>query len=160
MKDGTSRTIALSEVRARANELDPRGAWALPWAGSSLLSLDLHSAVDSDESLYALDQDYVPDRNQPREQTQMPNKQVGITDQIRPCPQPQQAQIEQLPCTRYGGYANGFASASPRSAHNGGVYIVALDGHVTLVTDDVDPVAFAAAIATNDGLTGSIIAGN
>ncbi len=157
VKDGTSRTIALAEVRARINELDPRGSWALPWAGASILSLDLHSTVSTQDDLYGLASDYVPDRRQALTDIQMPNKQLGISDQIRPCPRPVDAQQEGMPCTRYTGYGRGFASASPRSSHGDGVFIVALDGHVTNVSNDIDPIAFAAAISTNDGLTGSVI---
>ena len=157
VKDGTSRTIALAEVRARINELDPRGAWALPWAGSSILSLDLHSVGGG--GLYGLDSVYSPDRNQALDDVQMPNKQVGIADQVRPCPRPVEAQQEQMPCTRYQGYGGGFASASPRSSHGDGVFIVALDGHVTIVNNDIDPIAFAAAISANDGMNGSAIDG-
>src|SRR5690606_15766314 len=40
--DGVSQTLALAEVRTRDHEFDQRGAWALPWAGASLLSLDAH----------------------------------------------------------------------------------------------------------------------
>lgn len=158
VKDGTSRTIAVAEVRARINELDPRGVWALPYAGSSILSLDLHSANEGNGD-FGLSLPYSPRRDQPLEDVQMPNKQVGITDQVRPCPEPTLAQAESMPCTRYAGYGRGFASASPRSSHGDGVYIVALDGHVTLVTDSIDRIAFAAAISTNDGLTGSAIGG-
>ncbi|HMO87440.1 MAG TPA: DUF1559 domain-containing protein, partial [Lacipirellulaceae bacterium] len=40
--DGASRTLAVSEVRTRDNPGDQRGAWALPWAGAAILSLDMH----------------------------------------------------------------------------------------------------------------------
>ena len=159
MKDGTSRTIALAEVRARINEQDLRGSWALPWAGASILSLDLHSAGVGGVGQYNFDVGYVPDRNQSIDDVQMPNKQVGIVDQIRICPRPAEALNEGMPCTRYGGYGAGFASASPRSSHGDGVYTVALDGHVTLIPNAVDHIAFAAAISSNDGLTGSVIGG-
>ena len=40
--DGLSKTWALSEVRTRDVETDQRGAWALPWAASTVLGLDVH----------------------------------------------------------------------------------------------------------------------
>ena len=40
IKDGLSKTVMLSEVRTSSDPRDQRGAWALPWAGSSLLALD------------------------------------------------------------------------------------------------------------------------
>ncbi len=52
VKDGNSKTLAIAEVRARANDADPRGVWSLPRAGSSLLSLDLHSAAQLGRSLW------------------------------------------------------------------------------------------------------------
>ena len=42
VKDGLSKTLMISEVRTRANPLDQRGAWALPWTGSSMLAVDVH----------------------------------------------------------------------------------------------------------------------
>jgi len=162
VKDGTSRTIAVSEVRVRANQRDSRGAWVLPWAGSSLIALDLHSAGGS--GLYGLDSTYVPDRTQDPQLTQTPNKQVGeannsnvVSDSIRGCPRAVEAQLEGLPCQPTPAYPGGFGSASARSVHSGGVFTVALDGHVSFVTDSVDWIGFAAAISANDGLTGSVI---
>src|SRR5690606_26954463 len=42
IRDGLTNTLAVSEVRVRANEQDQRGAWALAWTGSSLLAFDMH----------------------------------------------------------------------------------------------------------------------
>jgi prepilin-type N-terminal cleavage/methylation domain-containing protein len=47
--DGTSRTLTFSEVRTRDNTGDQRGAWALPWSGSSLLAFDMHPSKPEDE---------------------------------------------------------------------------------------------------------------
>ena len=43
IRDGLSNTFLASEVRTRADPLDARGAWAVPWNGSSTLSFDHHS---------------------------------------------------------------------------------------------------------------------
>ena len=42
VEDGSSRTIAFSEIRTLDFEQDERGVWALPWAGASVLSFDMH----------------------------------------------------------------------------------------------------------------------
>src|SRR5262249_27952279 len=42
--DGTSQTMVFSEVRTRENSGDQRGAWALPWSGSTLLAFDMHGS--------------------------------------------------------------------------------------------------------------------
>ena len=40
--DGTSTTLVFAEIRTRDHSADQRRAWALPWSGSTLLSLDFH----------------------------------------------------------------------------------------------------------------------
>ena len=40
--DGKNATIVFAEVRTMEHPLDERGAWALPWNGATLLSLDMH----------------------------------------------------------------------------------------------------------------------
>ncbi len=142
IKDGTTKTIGVTEVRARATEeRDPRGVWALPWPASTVLSLDFHD--DDTQSGYQPDVGYNPDS------IQTPNHQMGINDQIRPCVRPVQATLEGMPCTSY----QGWSSASPRSRHTGGVNAVAMDGHVGFISDDVDPYEFALLISVDDGLT-------
>ncbi len=41
VKDGLSRTLALTEVRTLAVETDLRGAWAVPWGAASILALHI-----------------------------------------------------------------------------------------------------------------------
>ncbi len=148
-KDGTSKTLGVVEVLARANEGDSRGAWALPQAGSSVLSLDFHSIHGAGAS-YGFGDPYIPNTALPTDSIQLPNKQGGVTDQIASCVNPLQAIIDGMPCSSYKGFGQGFASASPRSNHTGGVVVVAMDGHVGFITDDVDPVAFALSIHVSD----------
>ncbi len=156
--DGLSNTIMLSEVRRRpphmrvatlsANTpqvltLDPRGAWAVPWVGSSTLAVDLHSINGG------LDQPWVGDPNQPANNTFTPNRQVS--DQIPGCPRPLQAHGEMMPCGRYSGFGRGFTSAAPRGLHDQGVNAAYVDGRVEFVLDTVDPLAFAQQVSVNDG---------
>ena len=43
--DGTATTVAFAEIRTRDHVADQRGAWALPWCGSTLLSFDFHPEI-------------------------------------------------------------------------------------------------------------------
>ncbi|MEM7315063.1 MAG: DUF1559 domain-containing protein, partial [Planctomycetota bacterium] len=169
VKDGTTKTICFAEVRRRPGEIgerDPRGAWAVPWAGSSLLSVDLHSVCEcggGDRRCerarnYGLGVPYIPKQvgtgggcttQQPAD-VQTPNKQTPINDQIRPCAQPLDAAVVGMPCTRRSG---NWSSASSRSQHLGGVNACALDGHVGFIGDDVDPRVLAMLVSISDGLT-------
>lgn len=156
--DGTSHTIAFSEVRTMDHERDERGAWAVPWAGSSILSFDMHHQCGNGSSyLSCMDEGiYRPD---PRSlgKTQRPNTQDTIKDTLFYCQEEQetQAEAERMPCDgwiqRVGAF--GFYSASPRSLHPGGVNVAFLDGHTAFVTDDVDEYTFAYWVSINDGQT-------
>ncbi len=164
VKDGTSKTIVVTEVRARNEERDRRGAWAGSWSGSSLLAVDLHSAnpngggFPSDDP-WGFYQPYYPDPGQKSFETQTPNKQrldppptggVDILDQVQGCPYPARAAAEGMPCAQYHGWSNGFGSAAPRSVHPGGVHAVALDGHVGFISDNIDHLLMGLIVSTND----------
>jgi prepilin-type N-terminal cleavage/methylation domain-containing protein len=73
--DGTTHTVLISEVRARANESDCRGAWALSWTGASLLAYDMHSSGAG----------YVPNVSQARIWCHVPNSQ-DFGDTLVLCP--------------------------------------------------------------------------
>jgi len=157
IEDGTSKTIAFSEVRTLDVEQDERGAWALPWAGASILSLDMHHQCANDEFFCADDRFY---RADPRSVgfTQTPNNTRGPNkDTLHRCSagsdQQNRADLASMPCTRWIGIVGelGFYSASPRSLHAGGVNVAYLDGHNGFVTDDVDEYSFAYRISINDG---------
>ena len=57
-----------------------------------------------------------------------------------------------MPCARYDDFlfGNHWLSAAPRSRHNGGVFVTFLDGRVSFLVDEVDPVTMAYMIAIND----------
>jgi prepilin-type N-terminal cleavage/methylation domain-containing protein/prepilin-type processing-associated H-X9-DG protein len=145
IRDGLSNTIMVAEIRTRDNVEDQRGAWALPWTGSSLISFDMHHR----RGMYV--------RNDPRGGhayitppplyeghpgslglTQRPNNQKIIADMLYKCPDPGGAQMERMPCNTWGGGANYYLSAAPRSNHAGGVNIIFADGHIAFLPDTID----------------------
>lgn len=148
--DGISNTIALSEVRTVDESWDERGAWALPWNGSTQLSLDMHTFTFSDIVLdeYTLTRLY-------SYQSQVPNFQGGQGDILVNCPEDKlaQLQLQNMPCTqhRWALGLSGYISAAPRSLHPGGVNVSYLDGRVEFKTDDVNPVSFSYEIGIQDG---------
>jgi len=143
--DGTSQTLVFAEIRTRDNHADQRGAWALPWSGSTLLSFDFHPELNDLFKNKDTTPNYKP---WPASlgQTQYPNSING--DVLYDCPEPEVAQFEQIPCNaQYWGYI----SAAPRSFHPGGVNAAFLDGHVTFLPNNVDEYAMLYMVNTNDG---------
>lgn len=140
--DGTSSTLLVSEVRTRDHEEDQRGAWALPWAGASLLSYDMHSeaeiGIDNGLDFRPLDS-WVGLARGPNS----PNPDVGYL-----CPEEVEALAEGMPCE-----IGGFISAAPRSLHQGGVNVAFLDGHTTFLTEDVDDFVMAYLVYIRDQQT-------
>jgi prepilin-type N-terminal cleavage/methylation domain-containing protein/prepilin-type processing-associated H-X9-DG protein len=145
--DGTSDTLMLSEVRTRDDESDQRGAWALPWSGSSLLSMDMHYPSFGKDGKDALPPDgYVFDKIS-FGVTQAPNGRMD--DVLYDCSDEVGAQLDGMPCnTEYWGYI----SAAPRSHHPGGVHVTYADGHVTFLPNSVDEITMAYQMSINDEL--------
>jgi len=166
IEDGLSRTIAFSEVRTLDFNQDERGVWALPWAGASVLSFDMHHkcALTPDNCPPPAGSDSCPGERYYRPnpcgvgQTQMPNS--GSVDTIHFCPNgsshQKTADLEGMSCTRWRWPigVRGYYSASPRSRHPGGVHVAYLDGHTGFLSDDVDEVSMAYLISINDGQIG------
>lgn len=149
--DGASRTIMLAEVRARDNELDQRGAWALPWPGASLLSLDIHHELRSGATYTPWDETF--------DSAQMPNQTDTNVDMLYDCPDPEQAQLDGMPCGKWSstsGDEGHYLSAAPRSNHPGGVVFATMDGAVGFLTDSTDPPTLAYLIHINDGSSAEI----
>ncbi len=150
IKDGVSKTIAASEVRALDIDTDPRGVWSLPFQGSSLLSLDWHHLPQGDESEsdYRTIKRYVPDPNflqLANTSAALPNDQI-YPDAIWGCLDPDLAASLGAPCQ-----GPAFLGAAARSNHPGGVHVVALDGHAGFVTNNIDSFIFAYLVSANDG---------
>jgi prepilin-type N-terminal cleavage/methylation domain-containing protein len=156
VKDGLSKTIMVSEVRTRANPLDQRGAWALPWTAASLLAADVHplpvligrTQIRPDRTL--------PYRPWPLtlDGAQRPNNRGFNVDILYDCPDPDTAQLEGVPCAQWAGDSETeffYLSAAPRSRHAGGVVAAAMDGHVRFLLDEIDPTVLAYLVSINDG---------
>jgi len=133
VKDGQSKTLILAEVRTRDHQEDPRGAWSLPWPGSSLLAIDFHQVVGSSGQVTF---------------AQTPNSRAP--DVLFRCPQPAEAQLDRMPCHEQW---QDFISDAPRSRHPGGVVTGYLDGHISFLNDDIDPETMALLVAVDDGRT-------
>ena len=148
IKDGHSNTLLASEIRTRGNELDSRGAWALPWNAASTLSFDSHA----DEE-HATPTHYVPDSHGHEGegtsyQSQLPNLQETNWDILYNCPDAAGARLDKMPCANRETHT--WWSAAPRSSHPGGVNVVFLDGRVSFLSDTVDVIAMTYMVSAND----------
>jgi prepilin-type processing-associated H-X9-DG protein len=144
--DGTASTLVFAEIRTRDHIADQRGAWALPWSGSSLLSFDFHPTPQQTKE----DKDTNPGPYEPWPislgQTQYPNSINA--DVLYECPEAAAAQFDRMPCNAEW---HGYISSAPRSQHPGGVNAVFLDGHVAFLPNDIDEYAMLYMVNTADG---------
>lgn len=158
VEDGASNTIAFSEVRTIDFPQDERGAWALPWAGASVLSFDMHHRCAEEKTFCPEERIYRADPRSLRN-TQTPNSQGPVLDTLLQCEGEVklQAEREAMPCRKWVWPIgiNGFYSASPRSLHVEGVNVAYLDGHVEFILNNVDEFSFAYRVSINDGHTES-----
>ncbi len=121
IKDGTSNTIMLMEIRAGVVEFDVRGVWALPGAGPS--SCWAHG--------------YLGDASGP-------NSGYTNSDDIGGCADVQaavggEANLRQMGMGCYGGTSSHpNRQAAPRSNHVGGIFVCFADGSVHWLTDYVE----------------------
>jgi prepilin-type N-terminal cleavage/methylation domain-containing protein len=151
--DGTSHTLMLTEVRTRDHLSDERGAWALAWNGTSVISLDMHSVEPRAGCSLASQRNspFVP-LEFPDVPALTPNSPPGLAnaDRLRECPEPNAADLELMPCDPQGTNSTWIAAA-PRSLHVGGVNATNVDGSITWLADDIDPYFLARRISINDG---------
>jgi prepilin-type N-terminal cleavage/methylation domain-containing protein/prepilin-type processing-associated H-X9-DG protein len=148
--DGTSNTVMLSEVRTRTQPTDQRGAWALPWTGTTQLSFDMH---DTTNTFSGAAVGYTP-WSASLGATQPPNNlRSSNLDMLYACPDPADAQVRRMPCNTYGAGANNYLSAAPRSLHPGCVNVAYADGHISILTDNIDEYLMARLISIEDGGT-------
>ncbi len=158
MTDGTSKTLAFSEIRTVENTDDERGAWAFMGAGATLLAADVHH----NDAKFGFTSPYVPQERfleQALGPNQAPLSSGGaltaesnkVYDQLRNCQPGSQQQVdafaEGMPCGR----GEGFRTAAPRSLHTGGVNVCYVDGHIEFMNDDIDRVLYAYLICVDDG---------
>ena len=143
--DGISKTILASEVRTRNLKSDQRGAWALPWAGASLLAFDAHNDPNAGGQKYRF-------WDASLGLTQPPNCQGANKDVLFICEEEAAAQFDYMPCYKWGQYPDAnWDSAAPRSRHVGGVNVVFLDGHVDFIVDGIDERTMAYMVSIEDG---------
>jgi prepilin-type processing-associated H-X9-DG protein len=156
--DGTSRTMVVSEVRTRDDVTDQRGAWALPWNGSSLLAFDIHTRGGS---ISATQYQPLPAPPETQRTSQLPNNEGVNIDILYRCTDIAGAQLDKMPCAEFNPALPGpgidpnnyihYLSAAPRSLHKGGVNVAFLDGHCGFLPDAVDELSMAFLICPNDG---------
>ena len=148
--DGTTNTMLLAEIRTRDHAHDERGAWALAWNATTLLSFDMHDLATNLDG--GVNTSYTASPSGVGF-AQPPNNEGWNIDVLRRCPERALAQIEGMQC----GTEN-WLSAAPRSVHPGGVNVVLLDGSVTFLANDVDEIAMSYAVAINDQRTSQFAA--
>ncbi len=126
MQTGLSNLVAVEEIRAGVHAVDPRGAWALGYAGAS--GTVRHGVVSANEDDAG------------------PNNQIHSADDIQSCTQLKQAiggeELLKLrmPChSSTNLYSEVNYEATSRSMHPGGVHVMTLDGGVHFVSDNVNP---------------------
>lgn len=165
IEDGTSNTIIFSEVRTLDLPQDERGAWALSWAGASVLSFDMHHRCSSGSSSGDCpgSPSICPEETHYRPNfcslglTQVPNSSGNVVDTLFYCrpgsEQDRRSSFDDMPCGRWNRTigTGGYYSAAPRSLHQGGVNIAYVDGHVEFLVDEVDEFSMAYQISINDG---------
>lgn len=164
--DGASQTLLLSEVRTLEHRADQRGAWALPYAGASLLAFDMHplgwhSLDDGTDELIPILQHrtlYEPNPES-RGRAQPPNNQGPNKDTLEFSSASEvykhvvaMAHNARMPCTwrKIPPGIHGYNSAAPRSLHPGGVNAGYLDGHVEFLGNDVDEILFSRSVSVAD----------
>jgi prepilin-type N-terminal cleavage/methylation domain-containing protein/prepilin-type processing-associated H-X9-DG protein len=145
--DGPSHTLLMSEIRVRRDVEDQRGAWALPWNGSSLLAFDMHPDFEVYEpGTYTIDRRSIGS-------TQVPNMSGPNVDMLYDCPDIGRAQIEGMQCGvfNYSWFDDAhYLSSAPRSQHPGGVNVAFMDGRIGFLVNEVDEVAMAYMVSAND----------
>ncbi|MCA9232279.1 MAG: DUF1559 domain-containing protein [Planctomycetales bacterium] len=158
VEDGATHTLAFGEVRTLDAVQDERGAWALPWAGASVLSFDMHhecSPIGGKQRTICPDDRHF--RGNPRSlgQTQTPNTLGPVRDTLHFCRDDVRrlADLMGMPCLSwvYPIGVHGYYSAAPRSLHPGGINAAYLDGHTGFISDYVDEYVMAYEISINDG---------
>lgn len=122
---GLAHVVAIDEVRSGVHEVDPRGTWALGFAGASITAS--HGLLTAEGQ---------PNR---------PNNRASVGDDFVGCTALTAAvgtdylAIERMPCYAPGDIVSEVnAQATARSMHAGGVNVLLLDGSAHFVADEVD----------------------
>lgn len=145
VRDGISRTMFLSEVLASKSPLDPRGAWMLPWSGSSLISGNLPPKGGLDDLKRFKSIKYEIDAAL-QAGSHVPNSTTA--DVIVEC-----AHLADpaMPCVAHNDKEHDYWSAAARSSHPMGVNIAMADGSARFIANEIDAAVWAYLICVNDG---------
>jgi prepilin-type N-terminal cleavage/methylation domain-containing protein/prepilin-type processing-associated H-X9-DG protein len=136
LRDGTSATIMLSEVRVGVNDKDPRGVWAMGYPGSSVIAANAIGDCTG------------------------PNDANDMSDDLEGCPQFWYEGIgkkDLIGCST--GFLNlGWPSwqAQARSRHRGGVNVCFADGSVHFISDYVRQGVWFYMLSSQDGNSYSV----
>ncbi|HEX3998825.1 MAG TPA: DUF1559 domain-containing protein [Pirellulales bacterium] len=118
IRDGTSSTILLAEIRAGVTSFDPRGCWAMSGSSSALWA---EGCVGTDDG---------------------PNSTASGGDAIPNCSAVQSAVGSATQLIKIGMSCSqssyGLDQQTARSLHNGGVNVCFADGSVHFITDSIE----------------------
>jgi prepilin-type processing-associated H-X9-DG protein len=145
--DGASDTLVLGEIRTRDHDHDQRGAWALPWSGASLISVDMHPEFMNRKSETPGAGAGYRYSTASLGFTQRPNSMHP--DVLYECPDLVGEQLDAMPCTTDEDLWR-YISAAPRSHHPEGANVAYLDGHTAFLSNDVDEIVMAYQASVDD----------
>ena len=123
--NGTSQFVALDEIRAGIDPIDPRGTWALGMAGASITVRD---------GIFNLG-----NSSPPNSQSVAADDIVGCSALIAKYGLTRMQQLG-MPCQTNTPEAN--HQATSRSMHPAGVHVLLLDGSAQFVSENVFPEAW------------------
>jgi prepilin-type N-terminal cleavage/methylation domain-containing protein len=119
---GTTQFVALDEIRAGIDPIDPRGTWALGMAGASIT---VRNGIFT-----------FPDSGPPNNLAPQGDQIVGCSALIAKYG-PQQLTLLGMPCQQNTPAAS--SQATSRSMHPMGVHVLLLDGSAQYVSENINP---------------------
>lgn len=121
IRDGTSKTMLIAEIRAGIDEVDPRGCWAMSGCASSLWAHGTYWSDVTGPNTFSGDSDNVSTCRELSQKVGLPNMlQLGMG------------------CFDVGGLADFFNQTTVKSMHVGGVQACFADGSVHFISDFVE----------------------